>query len=133
MAGTKKKATTQDPLYQWLVGEIQRSFGFLPEEFALPLEQVEADARGCWLTYGHEGFKVQVWAEMGGRPEVDLVEDGKRRSLNAVVAERWPDRRLPPRPEYTGLEGEQLDFTEVLGRYSSVLRELLRLRKPSPA
>lgn len=128
-----KKASTRDPLYQWLVGDIQRTFGFLAEEFALPLEQAEADARGCWLTFGHDGFKVQIWAEMGGRLEVDLVEDGKRRSLNAVVAERWPDRRLPPRPEYTGLVGEQQDFTEVLGRYRSVLCELLRSRKSAPA
>lgn len=124
-----KRASSPDPLYRWLVGEIQRTFGFLAEDFALPLEVVEADARGCWLTYGDDSFKVHVWAEMGGRPEVDLVEDGKRRSLNSVIAERWPDKKLPARPEYTGLEGEQKDFTEVLGRYRSVLREFLQSRQ----
>lgn len=110
------------------MGEIQRRFGFLAMDFALPLAAVETDARGCWLTYGEAGFKVRIWAEMGGRPEVDLVEGGKRRSLHAVIAECWPDKRLQPRPTYTDLEGEQRDFSEALGRSAEVLRELLQAR-----
>jgi len=116
---------SRDPLYNWLVGEIQQVFGFLNEVFFFTLDAVEADLRGCWLTYVRDGTRVQIWAEMGRRPEVDLIENGRRRSLKALIADRWPDRELPTRPGYIGLEGENRDFSAVLSTYSTVLNDFL--------
>ena len=121
----KNKTYTKDPLYNWLVAEIQRVFSMLIDSFSFTLVGVEADMRGCWLTYECDDIKIQVWAEMGGRPEVDVVVKGVRRSLNSVIAERWPESALPPRPQYVDLENEQKDFTVVLNQYASALREFI--------
>jgi len=125
----QRRIHSKDPLYDWLVGEIRRVFGFLMERYSFVEAHVEADSRGCWVTFVQNKTKVQVWAEMGGRPQVDIVENGKRRSLNMIIAKSFPERRLPPRREYEGFESEKRDFSDVLAKYASTLKDYLSAAK----
>lgn len=79
MSRQTKRIRTKDPIYAWLAIEIPRVFSPLVDDFSFKLELIEANTRGCWVTYSRDDLKIQVWAEMGGRPEVDVIEAGGRR------------------------------------------------------
>lgn len=113
---------SNDPLFNWLILVIQDTFEFLVSDWNFQLKGFDANSRGCAVTYVAFRLEIQIWAEMGGRPECDLLIAGHRRSLNEVVAKRWPMEGLPLRPEYSGIEGEKKDFVNVLQRYATILR-----------
>jgi hypothetical protein len=112
---------SRDPLYDWLVYKIHSVFEFLHTEWGFEQQPVKANGRGCSQVYTAEGTRIQVWAEMAGRPECDIVRNGVRRSLNDIIAKNCPDLMLPERPEYQSIEGEKKDFVGVLKRYAEAL------------
>ena len=123
MAEKADRTYSRDPFYDWLVREILLVFEFLSSEWGMKRKPVAASVRGCWVSYEAAEVRIQVGAEMGGRPECDLIASGIRQSLKCLIEKRWPASRLPPRPEYDGIEREKLDFSDVLRRYAVVLRD----------
>jgi hypothetical protein len=122
----KNNSPKKDPLYAWLEEEAKKVFDFLVEEHSYVLHESISNKIGCWLTYIRSRTEIQLWTEMGGRPEIDVLEDGHRKSLNRLIKERIPEKRLPPRPEYTNIENEKKDFVMVLGFYASALKTLIK-------
>ncbi len=125
MGKKAKKAArvySRNPFYNWVVYEILLVFDFLVSEWEMKRKPVEADGRGCWIRYQAARLAVVISAEMGGPPECEVIIDGRRRSLTYLIATRWPDSKVPPRPEYEGTEKEKSYFSDVLRRYASILR-----------
>ena len=116
----------KDPLYDWLEEEVQIVFEFLVANHSFVLSKSASNKNGCWLTYMRNGIGIEIWTEMGGRPEVDINEDGQRRSLNLFIAKHCPEFKPSFRPPYTGQEGERGDFKDVLQKYASALQKYLQ-------
>ena len=117
------KQYSKDPIYNWLVFEITTVFTFLVDKYSFELKSIDASSRGCSITYIRGKVRIQVWAEMGSRPEVDIVLDGKRKSLNWLIAKRWPNNKLPDRPGDADVPTEKKHFNKVLESYAVVIKE----------
>jgi hypothetical protein len=117
---------SKDPLYEWLVTEILAEFEFLTADYEYEVPDITASARGVSVRYVRESRKIDVWCELGGRPELDLIRDGKRQSMNYLITLHCPNQVLPERPEYSGITTEKQDFQGVLRHFSRIMRGELK-------
>lgn len=114
---------SRDPLYEWLIPEIQELFQFLVDEFGFRRRRPDVSGTGCLQEYSRANTRIQLWAEMGSRPECDIIRNGIRVSLDHLILELCSDRSATPRGEYSGLESSKRDFEMVLQNYAEVIRD----------